>query len=225
MASLGVPPPKPAGSCTPSWFKEKPPFATTKPQFCPRTGEANRTVKKCMPFFDSFQMGYIQETWQDIWIEKKDGETTFSYPSQPRVMAARDITQSEGFPHVKGFLRNHFVWKPSWWPELPRGYSCIITHPFNHDELPFRTFTGIVDGDSFTVCAPGANLPFMLREDFTGMIKKGTPMYQIIPYKRESWSSGMNSYDENKIKSIMMTVRNHFWDGYKKLHWKKKLFK
>lgn len=225
IASLSVPPPKPAASYTPKWYKELSSFGTKQPQFCPMTGETNKTVKKCMPFFDSFQMGYVQETWEDIWVEEKEGKTDLIFPCKPPIVSSRNPVGYEGFPHVEGFLPNHFVWIPSWWPELPAGYSCIITHPFNQEELPFHTFTGIVDCDSFNVCRPDSSLPFMLREGFTGMIKKGTPMYQIIPYKRESWVSSVNSYDEDKINSAIFKVIQHFWDGYKKLHWNKKMFK
>jgi hypothetical protein len=225
LASLTVPPPKPAASYLPSWYKHISPFHTKYPEFCITTGRVNKTVKKCMPFFDSFQMGYIQETWQDIWIEKKDGETLFSHPTAPKIMTARHRNTSQGFPHVQGFLPNHFVWHPPWWLELPAGYSCIFTHPLNHDELPFRTFTGIVDCDSYNRCEPQSNIPFMLNQNFTGMIKKGTPMYQMIPFKRDSWESNINPYNEDQQISILGKVRQHFWDGYKKLHWKKKEFK
>jgi hypothetical protein len=170
-------------------------------------------------------MGYIQETWQDIWIDTKDGQTTFYHPTHPAIMSSRDMKASENFPPMEGYLPNHFIWLPCWWPELPAGYSCIFTHPFNHDELPFHTFTAVVDCDSFKMCYHGSAMPFVLKENFSGMIKKGTPMYQMIPFKRESWESEINPYDGDKLITLVNKVKQHFWDGYKKLHWTKKDFK
>ncbi len=221
IAELSVPPPKPAEHYTPGWFKQIKPFKTESPVFNSH-GQANVTVKKCMPFFDSFSMGYIQETWQDIWIEKSEGETKFYFPSDPKIMSIRGPVR---LPEIEGYLSQHFIWHPAWWIELPAGYSCVVTHPLNHDNLPFHTFTGIVDSDTYHIGPSQSNVPFVLKENFSGMIKKGTPMYQIIPFKRDDWESSFNEYDEDKQLTIEMKIKQYFWDGYRKLHWKKKQFK
>jgi hypothetical protein len=226
LAALTVPAPKPAENYIPSWFKKMKPFNTESPQFNYDRGSVNVTAKKCMPFSDSFSMGYIQETWMDIWIEKEGDQFRFCYPADPKIMSARLLESTNSiFPKIDGFMPNQFTWHPPWWPELPPGYSCILTHPLNQDDLPFRTFTGILDTDSFTICAPASNIPFMLNENFSGMIKKGTPMYQIIPFKRENWESSIGNYDHKKQTTIVKRTKQYFWDGYKKLYWKKKQFK
>lgn len=222
LAELAVAAPKPAKNYIPGWFQKMKPFSTQRPTFCLQNGSANVTVKKCMPFSDSFEMGYIQETWMDIWIEKKENIINFYYPSGPKIMSSREL--DHGFPQIDGYVYSSYTWHPPWWIELPRGYSCIITHPLNHDDLPFHTLTGIVDCDTHQTIGPVSNLPFMLKEGFSGMIKKGTPMYQIIPFKRDDWQSCFNEYNEEKQTTLVSKIRCHFWDGYKKLHWKKKQF-
>jgi hypothetical protein len=222
LSEYTVPPPTPASEFIPEWYKKAAPFFTKKPEFDVENGKPNNTFKMCMPFLDSFTTGYIQETWCDIYIEKKEEDTFFYYASGPKVMSERPPRVSNSYPQVDGYLPTHYSWHPPWFPELPFGYSCIITQPFNHDDLPFKTLTGIVDADGFTHSESGSNLPFLLKENFSGMIKKGTPMYQIIPFKRESWQSVVNDFNEKKQLSITQAVKQYMWGGYKTLFWKKK---
>jgi hypothetical protein len=222
VSEYTVNPPKPASEYIPEWYKQTAPFFTKKPEFNPTNGKPNITFKMCMPFADSFSMGYIQETWCDIYIEKKDGETFFYYSSGPKIMGERSSHASDFYPHIDGYLTTHYTWHPPWFPELPLGYSCIITHPFNHDTLPFKTLTGIIDSDGFSQSEATSNLPFLLKENFSGMIKKGTPMFQIIPFARESWKSVTTEYSEKRQLKITQAVKQYMWGGYKKLFWKKK---
>lgn len=225
LAKLTVPAPKPAKEYLPDWYVSAPPFFTKKPKFSLETGRPNPTFKMCMPFLDTLTMGYIQETWTDIFIEEKDGEIYFYYPSGPAPMKSREETISDIMPVSSGFYKTQYTWGPPWMPQLPRGYSFILTHPLNRTDLPFQTLTGIVDGDSFTQSEEGSNIPFMIKEGFTGVIKKGTPMYQIIPFKRDNWKSVNAEYDENAQLKIVQGIKQYFWGAYKKLHWSEKKFK
>lgn len=214
--------PKPADEYLPDWYKRAPAFETGKPQFNPDDGSTNPTIKMCMPFLDSLSMGYIQETWCDIYIERKDGETSFYYPVGPKIMSSRE---NSIYPTIDGFESMHYVWHGAYSTQVPEDYSIIVTHPFNRYDLPFLTLTGIVDADRFTHSHSLTNLPFLLRNDFEGMIKKGTPMYQVIPFKRENWKSEQAKTDNLEIQKSVTSVRQYFWNGYKKLFWSKKEYK
>ena len=109
---------------------------------------------------------------------------------------------SEGFDYVTFNIGNGqkfavyekydeipWKWTVPWSIETPKGFSLLFTHPLNRMELPFVTMSGIVDTDEYE-CP--VNLPFLIREGFMGVIPKGTPIAQVIPIKREKWSS--NSY-------------------------------
>lgn len=221
-AEITIDYPAPASTYIPEWYKKAPLFDSSKPKFDVTNGETNQTIKMCMPFLDALSMGYIQETWCDIYFEKRNGETFFYYPSGPKPIGQR---LESVFPHISGYDRCHYLWHPSWTPQLPLGYSAIITHPFNRFDLPFLTLTGIVDADVFTHSHPESNIPFLLKDDFEGMIKKGTPMYQIIPFKRENWKSEKNEFNENLQLSVISKVRQYFFNGYKKVFWNKKEYK
>ncbi len=96
----------------------------------------------------------------------------------------------------------------------------IYTHPFNRYDLPFLSLTGIIDNDTYYM-ENLANHPFFVREGFVGIIPKGTPMLQMIPIKRDRWSSKFEKYDED-LKIRFQDLRKYFTDGYKKLYWNKK---
>jgi hypothetical protein len=111
-------------------------------------------------------------------------------------------------------------------PKLPKGWSALITSPNNRFDLPFRATTGIVDSDLFygMSAGQGGNYPFYLNKGFEGIIPVGTPMYQIIPFKRENWKSTQLKYDEEDAIKKHTNIRRHFVSGYKKEYWQKKTF-
>jgi hypothetical protein len=181
-----------------------------------------------MPFADSLSLGYIQESWQDIHFgvtPLDDGTAKFDYhfPTTPNIMGIRQPAK-HSFPIPEEFYSFELTWHPVWIPELPEGYSALITHPFNRTDLPFHTLTGVLDSDTFTRTAEGSNMPFLLKKGFTGVIKQGTPLYQIIPFKREDWQSEAKEYNEDAQIHSVQKLRQHFWGGYKKTHWVKKKF-
>jgi len=70
---------------------------------------------------------------------------------------------------------------------LPPGYSLLVTHPINRDELPFRTLTGLVDADRY--CDVFIHFPARWQDpQFNGMLAKGTPVAQCLPVKRDTWT-------------------------------------
>ena len=71
-----------------------------------------------------------------------------------------------------------------WRIKVDDGYSVLFTQPFNHAELPFSCFTGLVDCDRFHTTV---NFPFHWTGpagDFT--LPAGLPIAQCIPVQRES---------------------------------------
>lgn len=226
LTYLSVDPPKSSKNYIPDWYKRMPAFQNSKPSFDISTGRTDRTLKMCMPFLDSLSSGYIQETWQDIRFfseidANENVKFSYNYPTKPDIVSVREPLKNK-FPIPEDFYQFELSWHPVWIPQLPKGYSAIISHPMNREDLPFRTLTGIVDHDTFSQSQEGSNIPFLLKKDFSGIIKKGTPMYQIFPFKRDDWESIISPYSEkNQIKSVQK-LRQHFWGGYKKHHWNKK---
>jgi hypothetical protein len=62
--------------------------------------------------------------------------------------------------------------------------------------------------------------------NFEGMIPAGTPFLQVIPFKRESWTSSLGGDKERKkFTSDMGKFNRVFFDRYKKFWWSKKEYK
>jgi hypothetical protein len=217
-AELVVSPPKPASQYIPKWYKEIKPFDGS-PVF--KDGEIdNKNVKSCLPFLDSMVSGYIQETWCDIHISFKNNELELHYAHQPPIVSVRkklNISISEAFAPFE------LAWNVPWLPKLEKGYSCLFSHPFNNFTLPFLTTSGIIDSDYFYMSEKG-NYPFYLYRDFSGIIPCGTPMYQFLPVKRDSWKSSTNTFDEEKIFISNYKIHKVFSGSYKKLFHQKKYY-
>jgi hypothetical protein len=90
--------------------------------------------------------------------------------------------------------------------------------------LPFHTLSGVIDSDSFFHTS-GGNVPFYVHKGFEGIIPVGTPMYQIIPIKRDSWTSSNKdfNFEDNYIRNY--ALGKFFNGGYKNKFWNKKDYK
>ena len=82
--------------------------------------------------------------------------------------------------------------------------------------------SGIIDFDK-SIHAQIGNIPFYIKRGFTGNIPAGTPMFQIIPIKREDWQSENQEYS-NLFWEKRIGERKGFADFYKKQVWQKKSF-
>ena len=88
----------------------------------------------------------------------------------------------------------------------------------------FRSLPGIVDTDTYT--AP-VNFPFVLNDwKFEGIIPAGTPMAQVIPFKRESWQMSIGKNEELIEQNKVTTkLRSKFFDSYKSQYRQPKEYK
>jgi hypothetical protein len=201
--------PVPAKTVISQWYKD---IKTSK----------TLNVKNCVPFLDTLTSGYIQLTWEDIHVESINNELRLHTTGETgvplfNVRDESDISISENFYNIQ------FIWHRHWSIELPEGYSALVTHPLNRYDLPFITMSGVVDSDKYSHGAVG-NIPFYLSKNFQGIIPKGTPMFQIIPTKRENWISKKEIYDEANWKEKEHKRNSMKKDSYKKMFWQKKNF-
>jgi hypothetical protein len=226
VAQETVPIPKPTRDFMPEWYKKAPSFQTKTPEF-DENGKANKALKLCQPFMDAMSSGYIQESWQDIEIQKsflENGQIQikYVYTEEPEIMSFRE---NLSVPVGDEFYPIEFTFHPPWVPELPEGWSMLYMTPLNRVDLPFEFMSGIVDNDGFSQSEERSNIPFYIKKSFHGLIPKGTPMLQMIPIKRENWESVANDYNQELQNEVIQTVRQYPWGGYKKHYWTKKNYK
>ena len=179
----GVPEPTLARDCVPDWYKR------AEIAYTAEDGSEGNGLKTCVPFLDALISGYTLLTWADIHVRKlPDGNVDIDWDAKATSAPIMERPAAVGrtMPRPAGHLPNHLVWTPKWGIKSPKGFSSLIVHPLNRFDLPFTTSAGIIDSDNLH---NSGNIPFFIKDDFEGIIPKGTPYAQIIPIKRESWTA------------------------------------
>lgn len=208
---------------SPEWFKQIPRDYDHAPH---GVVTSNPTVKHCMPFLDAMTGGYMITLETDLDIKIVRGEIKIFGEDAP-IFGERVPAATDPMPVPHGYSKRHFHWIQQTVVKAPDGYSLLYTHPLNHWELPFITLSAIIDDR----CKNG-NVPFFLKEGFEGIIEKGTPIIQIIPYKRENWESEQVAHIHTEDCAKKHDSQFHGKpfrpsgeDEYRKERWIKKSFK
>jgi len=211
---------KPAKSYIPDWYKDIKGYNKNNLKFKDKENNPALNLKSCIPFLDSFSTGYIVELAQDLYVETKDGGPYIHWLSKPDPLSIREVGDNI-IPTPHGYSGNHFIWNYPHILNAKKGYSAIVTHPFNRHDLPFVSLTGIIDID---VLVGNGNIPFFIQEGFEGLIPRGTPILQIIPFKRESWKINKDDslIEKNNKENIDKSRSMVGW--YKINRWQKKEF-
>lgn len=211
--------PKPASNFLPEWYKNTEPLIGNKFDFS--EGGTPYTIKKCLPVFDSITAGYIITTYVDVQIKNENGYPYYYYPSQNPINF-HPIEQAKNHP----YSNNHAYpkWVNPWAIKTPIGYSCMFLPPMHRENKIFSIMPGIVDTDLFT-CP--VNFPFVLNDPlWEGIIPAGTPIVQVIPFKRDSWKINYGKEkDFINQEKVIVKLRSMFANSYKKQFWNKKEYK
>lgn len=219
--------PRPASSYTPSWYKNMESYVggQRKPD---GNGSTTSTIKRCMPVFDAISSGYIIPTYTDLYVSPQKDEDgkflkTWYEWSGLEPIHWHPIVQAPEHPNRNGHELAYPKWMNPWSIKTPKGYSCLFVQPF-HRESEFTILPGVVDTDTYT--AP-VNLPFVLNSmDFDGIIPAGSPMVQVIPFKRDQWSMKKGSNTEIiEQEAITQLLKTKFFDGYKNIFRQKKEYR
>lgn len=214
--------PVPSSKKIPQWYKNIDPyFEKNKLSFPMHFSMPNVTMKKCIPFLDALTIGYMACLECDIFVEKTDEGTIIRWRDESVQVTEHVREQFNGFPIPEDY--NYLVWKwyNPWSINVPDGYSIYFTHPSNRFDLPFRSLSGVVDCDKYDMAV---QYPFLLKKDFEGIIEAGTPLVQLIPFKRENWQHETEKYNEDKSFLIGKNFFKTLISSYKKNYWTMKKY-
>jgi hypothetical protein len=201
---LEIPHPRPASRMVPEWYR-----------FSEQSVEGVDTVKKCVPFLDSMISGYMITLPSDIYFSHGEIQEI----SKIGAIGSHRDGQLGNLKIPKEYHDVVFKWLNMFTLKTPKGYSTLFTHPANRIDLPFFTFSGVVDTDAFPL---QVNFPFLIRKDFVGIIPAGTPIAQAIPFKREQWESEIEDSKEYIEPAFAPTIHNPPFKFYKRNFWKRK---
>jgi hypothetical protein len=173
----------------PEWYKKSPQKIKGLENYSLIPGNSRvttSTYKKCSPLLDAFTNGYIFYLSQDIEVTtKENGEPYIMWrDSTLNPVTWHEKDQWEGFSYPENCHDFVYKWQNNFIIKTPKNYSTLFTHPHNRFDLPFYTISGIVDTDKFNLAV---QFPFFIKNNFTGIIKAGTPIAQITFFKREHW--------------------------------------
>jgi len=209
--------PEVAAKNIPNWYKNTSNRIGEK-----KDPSSTPTIKKCIPVFDAMTLGYYLVTSVDVYVKQTDGDPEF-IPAQQNhfkaidfhpVMQASKHPDSHGMPFPK--------WINSWAIKTPKGYSALFLAPLHNPNPYFTAFPGCVDTDEYS--AP-VNFPFQLKDPkFEGLIPAGTPIVQVIPFKRDAWKRTLSN-DVQEVDKITRKLNSQMFDRYKRLFWTRKDFK
>jgi hypothetical protein len=212
--------PKPAAAFVPDWYKNMNSYLMDEKKPLPDSNNPG-TLKRCIPVLDAISTGYIITTYVDVFvaqmpnINQETGEDlgTFPYYQWPAFapLGFHDINQAPTHPKSNGFT--YPKWINSWGIKTPKGYSTLFVQPFHRDSV-FTILPGVVDTDKYT---SAVNFPFVLNDSkFEGMIPAGTPIAQVIPFKRDDWKSKLGEDSDKEEESLVVKkLKTKYFDSYK----------
>jgi len=229
--------PKPADKFIPPWYKDMDSYISKNKGTI--IGTSNGTIKKCMPVFDAISSGYIITSYVDVYIRQDEkNETMYNGPidisginSQPgyesphyEPIGFHPIEQALNHPYRGNHVISYPKWVNPWGIKTPPGYSTLVIQPMHRDSI-FTILPGIVDTDKYN--AP-INFPFTFNEadKFEGLIPAGTPIAQVIPFKRDSWEMEIGK-DKDVKESLLhlLKINIKIFDEYKNSFRQKKEYK
>jgi hypothetical protein len=216
--------PYPVSEDIPDWYKKTASYVSPG-KIPPEKGGTTATIKRCMPIFDVLTSGYIIPTPNDLYVrphitETGEKEVWYTWPHEESIHF-HPVQQAPLHPKQNGVAFPK--WLSPWGIQTPKGYSCLFMPPA-HREAVFSILPGIVDTDSYI---NPVNFPFVMHDvDYEGLIPAGTPMAQVIPFKRDSWKMTFGSdKDYEKVQQQLKAHRTKFFDGYKNAFRQPKEFK
>ena len=189
-----IAPPVPAKGYLPDWFRKLP--AVNEDQLSKT--DTGLTVKRCMPFLDAMTTGWIIPLAATVRLEISDNGATVEAGWD----FDRTMVSNHGAHQVKG---NPWGNRPPrkfhnyWTIVTPPGWSCLFVNPMNRPNGLFDVISGVVDTDTYRSTI---HFPFFATgPDGLHVIERGSPMVQVIPFRRDAAEIGAEIRAETKAEA------------------------
>jgi hypothetical protein len=221
--------PIPASKMVPEWYKKQ--LSSGSDEKTISKGFIPSTIKKCMPVFDLMTSGYLLLSPCDIYLDASDpNELKYTVPDgikdvTKNIFASHNREQYSELPYDREYYhKDIFRINPFWSVSTPSGYSTMFINPMYKDETPIDAVSAIVDTDKYI---SNGHLSFYVRNGYRGIIKQGTPLIQVIPFKRDSWEMSIEDAETSieLADNQFFKIRSTFTNGYKNIMRSKKEYK
>jgi len=198
--------PVPASKMQPDWWKKSKVHTVDK-------GQVSISLRACPAMHDWLSTGYYIATNRDIhciyreddtagggwdtWVlpDGENYENSYSSPSHSKHQLMED-----NFSFLRGDGSTEqpydaFKFKVPWCVATPPGYSSLYLDPFLHQNKYFRAWQGTMDTDMFNRMDDNTQVIVYPLHNKSFVITKGTPILQIVPYRREQWTASYINMD------------------------------
>lgn len=224
---LNLDKPNPSSKHIPSWYKDMESYINSA-KVDNKENKINSTIKRCMPVFDAMSAGYIITLPVDVDVFIPEDETLWVQGKQHfkwSIINPIKFHPIEQAPtHPNRVKHNAYPkWINPWSIKTPEGYSTLFVQPMHRDSV-FTIFPGVVDTDQYF--AP-IHFPMVINDpDFEGRIPKGTPIAQVIPFKRDIWELELGGIEDFKQQqNITNKLNNRVFNKYKAIFRKNKEYR
>ncbi|API57261.1 DUF6065 family protein [Rhizobium leguminosarum] len=174
-----IPAPVRAKTALPDWFRRLPAVDEAHVS----SNNSGLTVKRCMPFLDAMATGWVIGLAASVRMEiADDGKTVDCGWDFDRTLVSNHASHQvagnprEPLPPCK--FHNY------WTIRTPPGWSCLFVPPLNRPNGVFEVVAGVVDTDTYQ---SEIHFPFFATgEDGLHVLERGTPIVQVIPFRRDA---------------------------------------
>ena len=165
----------------------------------PSSFENGNSIKNCPGIIKYLKTGFIIPAWQDIVIKTNGDGNTFEWENNNCGLNNEIIDSFRGFtttvnwqPEKQFFkyfprdntLKTIIKFDSPWFIKLPPGYSALFLPVFYDNEERFSVIPGILETDYYGII----NIQvYWHKLNSTEVIKAGTPLIKIIPFKNYDW--------------------------------------
>jgi Family of unknown function (DUF6065) len=173
-----IAPPVPAKVHLPEWFRKLPAVDQTHVS----ATDNGLTIKRCMPFLDAMTTGWIIPLAATVRLDIRDGGKTVDagWEFDKVMVSNHNSYQAAGNPlEPRPLCKFHNYWTVV----TPPGWSCLFVPALNRAGAIFETLSGVVDTDTYQSLI---HFPFVATgADGVHVLEKGTPIVQVIPFRRD----------------------------------------
>jgi hypothetical protein len=209
--------PVPSSQMLPQWFSDMSPYQPTETNPEGKRlqiidGSSSATAKKCSPMLDAMTGGYTVCLWADVLAEKhSSGETDLSWRVKSPVFS-RHGESGRLIPPPPGYGSQVLKYLTEFRVTTPPGYSILVKPVAGHYDLPFMPLTAVIDSDKSVI---DTNIPVWVKKGLEGVVPNGTPIAQIIPFKREEWEMEVDympyeQYHRDMERGFSKTLVNNY---------------
>ena len=174
-----IAPPVPAKAYLPDWFRR----LHAVDESVVNETNTGLTIKRCMPFLDAMTTGWMLTLPATVRLTVSQEGTHVDAGWE----FDRELVSFHGAHQVKG---NPMGPRPPckfinfWTIQTLPGWSCLFVNPLNRPNGIVDVVAGVVDTDTYR--SP-IHFPFFITGgDGLHRIEKGSPIVQVIPFRRDT---------------------------------------